>query len=65
MLHAPHPRRPCLPPPPKNPLLPPRPQYLRSALAPPSCVDVLLLAHHYHCAELRRDAVRHGRRAVL
>jgi hypothetical protein len=35
-------------------------QYLRSALAPPSCVDVLLLAHQYHCAQLRREAVSGG-----
>ncbi|KIY94846.1 hypothetical protein MNEG_13117, partial [Monoraphidium neglectum] len=32
-------------------------QYLRSALAPPSCVDVLLMAHQYHCGQLRRDAL--------
>jgi hypothetical protein len=32
-------------------------QFLRSALASDACVDVLLLAHHYHCSQLQAEAV--------
>ncbi len=35
-------------------------QFLRKNLSLQSCVDVLLLASQYHCAELRRDAVSGG-----
>lgn len=34
------------------------PQFLRSALSSDACVDVLLLAHHYHCSQLQAEAVR-------
>jgi hypothetical protein len=32
-------------------------QFLRSALSSEACVDVLLLAHHYQCAQLQAEAV--------
>jgi hypothetical protein len=32
-------------------------QFLRTALSSDACVDVLLLAHHYHCPQLQTEAV--------
>lgn len=32
-------------------------QFLRSALSSETCVDVLLLAHHYQCTQLQAEAV--------
>jgi hypothetical protein len=32
-------------------------QFLRSALSPEACVDVVLLAQHYHCSALQSEGV--------
>ncbi|KAF6256002.1 hypothetical protein COO60DRAFT_1702518 [Scenedesmus sp. NREL 46B-D3] len=34
-------------------------EFLRSALSPEACVDVLLLAHHYHCSALQSEGVQY------